>query len=338
LDATTSRFDRRTSTYQDRALQQFLFGPAQETALRLALEVVPQARRILDVGCGTDSSCGGHDRATPRPPWWASTWPRKWLRDRRDQPRAHSGWDARRCQRFPEQRHRSSARPRVRHFHAAVPTDLRRLLAAHRLTVIGCDRTPWFRLPDVQIIASATPHRRVSVLLPCGLRPRFAQQVILPIPRGVGLGPTPEPSGKLDSLAFVTVNRTQALVLGFFLVVWVSLLLILVAAPEVFDQALRLPTDHRWVELAVLAGLSGLIGLLAIGVVRRWRWTFWLILVAFLFGVLRVPAAVLQFTGILATNTPTWYVTFQALLGVVQFGIGLVMVIGYRRSGAWGAF
>jgi hypothetical protein len=38
-----------------------------------------------------------------------------------------------------------------------------------------------------------------------------------------------------DSLGFVTVNRTQALVLGFFLIVWVSLLVILVAAPEVFD-------------------------------------------------------------------------------------------------------
>jgi hypothetical protein len=93
----------------------------------------------------------------------------------------------------------------------------------------------------------------------------------------------------LDSLAVVTVNGTQALVLGFFLVVWVSLLVILVAAPEVFDQALRLPTDHRVVELAVLAGLFSFIGLLAVGVVRRWRWTFWLILVAFLFGVLRVP-------------------------------------------------
>jgi hypothetical protein len=61
----------------------------------------------------------------------------------------------------------------------------------------------------------------------------------------------------------------------------------------VFDQALRLPTD-RVVELAVLAGLSSLIGFLAVGVVQRWRWTFWLILVAFLFGVLRVPAAVLH--------------------------------------------
>jgi hypothetical protein len=31
------------------------------------------------------------------------------------------------------------------------------------------------------------------------------------------------------------VNRTQALVLGFFLLVWVSLLVILVVAPEVYD-------------------------------------------------------------------------------------------------------
>ena len=72
--------------------------------------------------------------------------------------------------------------------------------------------------------------------------------------------------------------------------------------------------------------------------VRRWRWAFWLILVAFLFGVLRVPVAVLQLTGALASNVPAWYVVFQGLLGVVQFGIGLVMAVGYRRAGAWGAF
>jgi hypothetical protein len=40
------------------------------------------------------------------------------------------------------------------------------------------------------------------------------------------------------------VNRTQALALGFFLVALVSLLLILVAAPEVYEQALRLPGDR----------------------------------------------------------------------------------------------
>jgi hypothetical protein len=90
------------------------------------------------------------------------------------------------------------------------------------------------------------------------------------------------------------------------LLAWVSLLVILVAAPEVYDQALRLPDDGRVAEIAFLAALSGFIALLAVGVVRRWRWTFWLILVAFLFGVLRVPVAVLQLTGMLIASAPTW--------------------------------
>jgi hypothetical protein len=132
------------------------------------------------------------------------------------------------------------------------------------------------------------------------------------------------------------VNRTQALVLGFFVLAWTSLLVLLAAAPEVYDQALRLPTGSRVVEVAFLAALTGLLALLAIGVVRRWRWTFWLILVAFLFGVLRVPVAILQLTGALAAAGPAWYVVFQCLLGVVQVAIGLVMVAGYRRAGVWG--
>jgi hypothetical protein len=41
------------------------------------------------------------------------------------------------------------------------------------------------------------------------------------------------------------VNRTQALVLGFFLMALASLLAILLAAPEVYDQALRLPGTGR---------------------------------------------------------------------------------------------
>jgi ubiquinone/menaquinone biosynthesis C-methylase UbiE len=53
LHSTTSRFDRRASTYEDSTLQQFLFVPVHQTALRLALQLLPQARRVLDVGCGT---------------------------------------------------------------------------------------------------------------------------------------------------------------------------------------------------------------------------------------------------------------------------------------------
>jgi hypothetical protein len=90
--------------------------------------------------------------------------------------------------------------------------------------------------------------------------------------------------------------------------------------------------------VAFLPALTAFLVLLSIGTVRRWRWIFWLILVAFLAGILRLPASVLQVTGVLPSAVPVWYVVLQAGIGVVQFLIGLAMIAGYRRSGAWGAF
>ena len=133
------------------------------------------------------------------------------------------------------------------------------------------------------------------------------------------------------------VNRTQALVLGFFVTALASLVVIRAAASNVYDQALRLPPSWpRWVGIAFLIALAAFLALLAVGVLRRWRWTFWLILVAFLAGVLRVPVAILQLAGVLPANVPSWYVVFQGLIGLAQLTIGLVMLAGYRRSGVWG--
>jgi hypothetical protein len=134
------------------------------------------------------------------------------------------------------------------------------------------------------------------------------------------------------------VNRTQALVLGFFVVALISLLVILLAAPDVYDRALRLPDGSAVAEVAFLVVLTGFLGLLAVGVLRRWRWIFWLILVAFLAGVLRVPVAILQLAGVLPADVPAWYVTFQGIIGLAQLAIGLAMLAGYRRSGVWGSF
>ena len=134
------------------------------------------------------------------------------------------------------------------------------------------------------------------------------------------------------------VNRTQALVLGFFGVALGSLLVILVAAPDVYDQALRLPAGSGVAEVGFLVVLTGFLGLLTVGVLRRWRWMFWLVLVAFLAGILRVPVAILQLTGVLPADVPTWYVLFQGVIGLAQVAIGLAMVVGYRRSGVWGSF
>lgn len=136
------------------------------------------------------------------------------------------------------------------------------------------------------------------------------------------------------------LNRTQGLVLGFFGLVWVALVVILAAAPEVYDQALRLPGgDRGQAALAFLAAISCFITLLVVGVLRRWRWTFWLILVAFILGgALRVPVSILQLTGALSTDLPAWYVLLQAIIGVVEFVVGLLMLAGYRRVGIWGSF
>jgi hypothetical protein len=135
------------------------------------------------------------------------------------------------------------------------------------------------------------------------------------------------------------VNRTQGLVLGFFLVVLASLVVIRTVAPEVYDQALRLPSSWPWwANTAFLFALAAFIGLLSVSVLRRWRWAFWLILVAFVAGVLRVPVAILQLAGVLPANVPAWYVVFQGLIGLAQLTIGLAMLAGYRRSGPWGRF
>ena len=61
------------------------------------------------------------------------------------------------------------------------------------------------------------------------------------------------------------VSRTQALVLWFVLVAWLSLIVILVTAPELYDEALPALGDRRAVEIAFLMLLSAFPGLLAVG-------------------------------------------------------------------------
>ena len=134
------------------------------------------------------------------------------------------------------------------------------------------------------------------------------------------------------------LSRSQALTLGFFVLAWASLLVILAVSPEIYEQTLRLAPGFEGVaRLAFVAGLTVFIALLCFGVVRRWRWAFWLVLVAFLAGALRVPTSIVELAGTLPAQGPTWYLVLQTVFGVVQFAIGLVMLADYRRSRrAWG--
>ncbi len=129
------------------------------------------------------------------------------------------------------------------------------------------------------------------------------------------------------------------MVLVFVVAAWVAVVAILAAAPDVYDQGLKLPiADRRTFEVAFLAALSIFLVILGIGVVRRWRWMFWLILVAFLAGLVRVPASALELAGTIPLQGPAWYVVLQGVIGAVQFVIGIAMLMGYRRNGLWGNF
>jgi SAM-dependent methyltransferase len=52
-DAAVAKFDARAATYEHSVLQSILYIPAQQRALQLAQRLMPQPRRVLDIGCGT---------------------------------------------------------------------------------------------------------------------------------------------------------------------------------------------------------------------------------------------------------------------------------------------
>ncbi len=136
------------------------------------------------------------------------------------------------------------------------------------------------------------------------------------------------------------INRTQALVLGFVAVSLAVLALILLLAPELYDAQLA-PiglTGNQDLRLGFFVAIAALIAVLGVGTVRGWRWTFWLILVAFAAGVLRVPVFGLQLLGVIPLDVPLWYAALQAAIGLAQVGIALAMWAGYRHAGPWGEF
>jgi hypothetical protein len=129
------------------------------------------------------------------------------------------------------------------------------------------------------------------------------------------------------------------LVVGFFVLVWIALVAVLVLSPEVYTQTLRkVGGDSLAIEAAFVITLSALIAFLVVGVFRRWQWTFWLVLAAFFFGVLRLPASALQLAEMMPASGPTWYEALQGVIGVVQLLIAIAMVAGYRKAGVWGDF
>ena len=135
------------------------------------------------------------------------------------------------------------------------------------------------------------------------------------------------------------LNRSQVTVLAFFAAVLVALIWIRIAAPGIYLDALPPAAGRSPAVLdGFVAAVVALVCLVSVGVVRRWRWLFWLLVAAFLAGILRVPGSLLEGAGVLPTTAPPWYLALQAAIGVIQFVIGLALVRGYRKAGPWGPF
>jgi hypothetical protein len=138
---------------------------------------------------------------------------------------------------------------------------------------------------------------------------------------------------------FPVINRTQGLVLGFFVVAWIALVVILAASADVREVTVRrLPGSEAAAIAGFVAALFAFLTVLSIGVVRRWRWVFWLILLAFAAGLVRIPVAILQLSGRMVPEGPDWYILLQGAIGAVQVAVAVAMFVGYRRSGPWGRF
>jgi ubiquinone/menaquinone biosynthesis C-methylase UbiE len=210
---SASRFDRWASSYEDNTLQEHLFVPVQQTALQLALQLLPHPRRILDVGCGTGrllrqarpcfpaAELVGVDLAGQMVATAGAVTPTR-LAVRYVHGRAEClpfpnevfdlvlttlslrhwtdlsagiaeigrvlapGGVVVLADVFPSTRRRGPARTMLRRRHAVVPAELGMALAAHHLDVIGRDRTSWFRLPDVQVIAARQQRQPSARLSP----------------------------------------------------------------------------------------------------------------------------------------------------------------------------
>jgi ubiquinone/menaquinone biosynthesis C-methylase UbiE len=200
-------FDAWASTYEHSVLQPTLYVPAQQRALQLARQLMPQPQRVLDVGCGTgrllrqarqqypSAMLVGVDIAWGMVATAAGATPAelaiRHVRAAAEQlPFADRTFDlvmvtmslrhwtapaaaiaqidrvlALRgvlvvADVFPTCRRRGLAAAALRcrgSGRGGAPAELAAVLIANGLVMVSCDRMPWFRLPDIHVIAAQKP-------------------------------------------------------------------------------------------------------------------------------------------------------------------------------------
>lgn len=134
-------------------------------------------------------------------------------------------------------------------------------------------------------------------------------------------------------------RRLQAGVIAFFGVVALSLVVIYALQPEIYVQALgtraKATDRHPLIATLFCAAILAFIAVIVVGVLRKWRWLFWLLIVAFVASALQVPAGALQLIGVLPDPFPTWYTIYRSVIAAGEAVLGVWLLIVWRRWGVW---
>ena len=134
-------------------------------------------------------------------------------------------------------------------------------------------------------------------------------------------------------------RRLERALIAFFVGCALFVIVLYVVVPSIYVTALMLPsspTDRYPLPLTLfLLALLAFIAVVIVGVVRHWRWLFWLLLVAFGFSILAIPATILQLTGIIPDSYPAWYSLSRMGIALLEFGLAARMLQIYRQYGVW---
>ena len=137
----------------------------------------------------------------------------------------------------------------------------------------------------------------------------------------------------------VLLRRLEGILIAFFLLAALFLLVVYFADPSIYTNMLLLKpssTDRYPLPVTLfLVAILVFIAVLIVGVLRHWRWLFWLVLIAFGFSILQIPATILQLTGVVPGSLPVWYSLSRMGVAIIQVGIAVWMVQIYRQYGVW---
>lgn len=136
-----------------------------------------------------------------------------------------------------------------------------------------------------------------------------------------------------------TARRLEVAIITFFALTLLSLFVVYAIDPSIYLQTLKLTSSPRdpypWPATLFLLCLVIFIGSMIIGVLRHWRWLFWLLLGAFSASILQFPAELLQISGVLPMSAPLWYSLFRLVVAAFEVGLAFWMIRIYRHRGVW---